>query len=271
MLKKRFFCILLFSFIQISAQDISLVSWNIRDFGKTKSTATIEKIATMVKQYDIVAIQEVVAIDPGGAKAVARLVEELNRKGAKWDYVISNQTNSPPYKTERYAFLWKTSKVKTKRRGRLLKELSHSVYREPFEVVFMQKGKAFKVLNYHSRKHNDKPEEEIAILNNYVIKQKIPTILVGDFNLAETDKVFNVLYENNFRTALNTQKTTLKRKCKAGRYLYHSIDNIYLSKKEFLVRKTGIIDFVKHCNNLAKARLISDHVPVTIIFSIKKN
>ncbi len=47
----------------------------------------------------------------GGAQAVARLADELNRKGTKWDYVISDPTSSSAYKTERYAFIWKTSKV----------------------------------------------------------------------------------------------------------------------------------------------------------------
>jgi hypothetical protein len=32
--------------------------------------------------------------------------------GAKWDYTISDPTSSSSYKTERYAFLWKTSKIK---------------------------------------------------------------------------------------------------------------------------------------------------------------
>ena len=36
----------------------------------------------------------------------------LIEKVLKWDYTISNPTTSSAYKTERYAFLWKTSKIK---------------------------------------------------------------------------------------------------------------------------------------------------------------
>ena len=68
-------------------------------------------MASTIKDFDIVAIQEVVAKDPGGAQAVARLAEALNRMGSKWDYTISNPTSSSAYKSERYAFLWKPSKV----------------------------------------------------------------------------------------------------------------------------------------------------------------
>jgi hypothetical protein len=42
----------------------------------------------------------------------ARLADELNRTGSKWDYIISDPTSSSPYKTERYAFIWKTNKLK---------------------------------------------------------------------------------------------------------------------------------------------------------------
>ena len=96
----------------IAQKETSLVSWNNRDFGKTKSAEEIEHIAEILRDYDIIAIQEVVA-GYGGSQAVARLADELNRKGSKWDCSISYATKSPKYKTEKYAFLWKTSKVKS--------------------------------------------------------------------------------------------------------------------------------------------------------------
>ena len=96
----------------LSAQSFSLLSWNIQDFGKTKNEREISSIAKIVQDFDIVAIQEVVAIDPGGAQAVARLAEQLNRSGTKWDYRISDPTQSPKNKTERYAFLWKENEAK---------------------------------------------------------------------------------------------------------------------------------------------------------------
>ncbi len=50
----------------------SLISWNIRDFGQSKSDAEIRQIAQILRDADLVALQEVVA-GPGGAQAVARL------------------------------------------------------------------------------------------------------------------------------------------------------------------------------------------------------
>ena len=103
--------VLLFLFSCNIFSQVKLLSWNVENLGKSKSEANIIFIANTIKDYDVVALQEVVAGD-GGAQTVAKLADELNRKGSKWDYIISDPTSSSAYKTERYAFLWKTSKVK---------------------------------------------------------------------------------------------------------------------------------------------------------------
>lgn len=90
---------------------LKILSWNLEDFGNSKTDSTIIYIANIIKNYDIVAIQEVVA-GQGGAQAVAKLANELNTKGAKWNYSISDPTTGTSYKTERYAFLYKTVTVK---------------------------------------------------------------------------------------------------------------------------------------------------------------
>src|SRR5438067_2011181 len=89
-LKRAFLIIfLVFYSIVASSSTVSICSWNLKDFGKSKSDNEIAFIANILKNYDVVAIQEVVAGD-GGGQAVARLVNELDRKGSKWDYSISD-------------------------------------------------------------------------------------------------------------------------------------------------------------------------------------
>lgn len=68
-------------FQSLNAQT-TLISWNLENFGKSKSDAEIDFIANTIKNYDVAAIQEVVAGD-GGTQAVARLADALNRKGSK--------------------------------------------------------------------------------------------------------------------------------------------------------------------------------------------
>src|SRR5690606_28387992 len=99
---KKLFLFFIFISLQISAQ-LKICSWNLQNFGKSKSDSAIEFIANKVNDFDVVTIVEVVA-GPGGPQAVARLSDALNRKGQKWDYTISDPTSGKAG-TERYACL----------------------------------------------------------------------------------------------------------------------------------------------------------------------
>ncbi|PQJ33204.1 endonuclease [Nonlabens arenilitoris] len=267
-IKHLLFIVILTLSIPLSthAQETSLVTWNIRDFGKTKSADEIENIAEILRDYDIIAIQEVVA-GYGGSQAVARLADELNRKGSKWDYSISYATKSPKYKTEKYAFLWKTSKLKVVEKGVLVTELDSCVYREPYRMRFEANGKIFTVLNYHSRKYSEQPEIEINCLSDYMLNHKDENIiLAGDFNLPISHRVFNTFKENNFKACLNGDKTTLKQSCDNHTYLNHAVDNIIYDSIKTKLIDCGSIDFVQSCDQLYDMRMLSDHLPVYMKF-----
>ena len=186
--------------------------------------------------------------------------------GSKWDYRISNPTNSPSvYISERYAFLWKTSKVKMTSRAYLDSELEDKCYREPFIGKFqlINGTEPFYVINFHARKHNENPEDEIIHFKEYPKRLKSDRVfIVGDFNLNENHEVWGGLYEIGFESALKNTKTTLKTKCKNGNYLNYPIDNIFYSSSNIQMLQSGVNDFVKACNNLENARYLSDHLPV---------
>ena len=98
--------LVIFSFILLgsilSAQTFSLLTWNIKDLGGSKDTEEKEVMVDLMRQYDLVLIQEVVAKDPAGARAVAWLADALNRTGSRWDYRVSDPTESPSaYVSER--------------------------------------------------------------------------------------------------------------------------------------------------------------------------
>src|SRR6187431_2967373 len=125
------FIYLFFFFSLTTFSQTKLLSWNLENFGKSKSEQEIVFIANTIKDYDIIAVQEVVAGN-GGAQAVARLADALNKKGTKWDYRISEPTSSSSYKTERYAFLWKTSAAKLKEKPWLEQKYHLEIDREPY-------------------------------------------------------------------------------------------------------------------------------------------
>lgn len=256
---------------EVPSKTIKIVSWNIQHMGRTKTPEVILEIAKILRSYDLVAIQEVVAKDPAGAQAVARLADELNRMGFQWDYQVSDPTRSPSGNlSERYAFLWKPSRVRMIHRAKLDKELEDLCYREPFVGQFQIRGedKTFYVANYHSRKYTDRPEEEIVHLLDYPERLVSENILIaGDFNLNERHEVWEPFYRKGFRSAVKDSRTTLKRKCAGENYLNHPIDNIFYSKGIRWV-SAGTIDFVGSCENLEEARRISDHLPVFMEFGL---
>lgn len=269
MIKKITLLIFLFLSFTVFSQkaEVKLISWNIQDFGKTKNSKELEDIAEILRNADIIAIQEVVA-GFGGAQAVAKLADILNRKGSKWDYAVSNPTHSTKYVTERYAFIWKTRYIKIKNRGWLLDELDAEVDREPFLLDFYLEEKKFTILNFHSRPYNQNPEHEIRAIGRFIIDSlKTPLILAGDFNVDEKKPVFDDLKSAGYRSSVINQKTTLKRACKRGDYLNYPIDNIFYSS-DLEKGESGIIDFVRFCDNLDKARKLSDHLPVFLKFSL---
>lgn len=263
---------ILFLFLTVSTfsqqSDFNLISWNIQDFGKTKSSKELDEIADIVGEADIVAIQEVVA-GYGGAQAIAKLADILNRKGAQWDYVISDPTNSSKYVTERYAVVWKTKHIKIKNRGRLITELDTLVDREPFLIDFYIADKKLSLINFHSRPHNKNPEAEIKAITQYIMStSSTPLILAGDFNVNEAKPVFDTFKTKGFTAALINEKTTLKKACDGFEYRNHPIDNVFYSNT-ILKTKSGVLDFVRACDNLEKARKLSDHLPVFLRFSLK--
>ena len=248
-------------------EEIKLLSWNIKDFGRTKNTEELNEIAEIVRDVDIVAIQEVVA-GYGGAQAVAKLTDLLNRKGAKWDYVISDPTNSPKYITERYAIVWKTKNIKIKNRGWLISELDSLVDREPFLLDLFVEGKKFTLVNFHSRPYNKDPESEIIAISDFVVDSlETPLIIAGDFNVEEKMPVFDYMKNNGFEAAVSNAKTTLKRQCDSNGYLNYPIDNIFYSQDIFMT-EGKVIDFVRFCEELKRARKLSDHLPVLLKFRI---
>ena len=254
------------------AEKIKLLTWNIQDLGKTKDESEVMQISKIIKNYDVIAIQEVVAKDPKGVQTVAKIADNLNRMGNKWDYRVSNPTkSSSPQASERYAFIWKTSSVKMIGRPFLDNELQNVCEREPFIGKFksVKATTPFYLVNFHSIPHNKMPEQEIIYFKDY--QQRLETDLVficGDFNLTEDHVVWNDFYKIGFESAVQNTKTTLKRSCKDGNYLNHPIDNIYFDRDVISKVHANKIDFVNSCDRLDVARGISDHLPVFLEFSI---
>ena len=246
---------------------VKVVSWNVENLGKSKSEYEIKFMAQTLKDYDVAALQEVVA-GYGGTQAIAQLADELNRTGSKWDYEISEPTSSSAYKTERYAFLWKTAAVQKIGRPWLEKKYNLEIDREPFYCTFDYKGKHFTLVNFHAITKTRQPETEIKYFKFLpALYPDLNLIFVGDFNCPQSHTVFNPLKKMGYVPLLIGQKTTLKKQVKHGEYLHSEFDNMFYTSKITKI-DGGSIAFYKSFTTLAEARKVSDHIPIWMEFSL---
>ncbi|HYK76003.1 MAG TPA: endonuclease/exonuclease/phosphatase family protein [Daejeonella sp.] len=257
-----------FTFIAQAQNTLSLVSWNLKNFGKSKTNAELVFIAKTISSFDVVAIQEVVAGN-GGVQAVSNLVEELNRKGADWSYSISAPTSGTPGSSERYAFLWKSDKIKALDQPWLDKRYAVQLDREPYLMRFKAKNTVILLANFHAIPKSKQPETEIKYLKFFPgLYAKDHLIFCGDFNLPQSHSVFNPLKKMGYTSALVNQKTSLRQKCLNDDCLASEYDNFYFHASKIKLKESGIIHFYKLFDDIKTARKLSDHVPVYSIFSI---
>jgi deoxyribonuclease-1-like protein len=259
----KYLYILLLIFNSITAfPSIIICSWNIRDIGNSKSDETIQFIANTIKQYDIIAIQEVVAGD-GGAQAIARLHDALNRSGSSWDYRVSNPTSSSAYKTERYAYFWNKSKVTLIGKPWLEIKYNIEIDREPFYATFKKDNKEFTLVNFHAITKSMQPETEIKYFR--FLPDEYPAlnlIFCGDFNLPESHSVFNPLKGRGYVSVFQGQKTSLKDRPVNNDYLASELDNIFFNTKKIKLLEKGVVLFYTKFPDFEDAKAVSDHIPI---------
>lgn len=255
--------LLLFFVTQLLTAQVKLLSWNLENFGTSKSDSTIIYITSIIKNYDIVAFQEVVASN-SGSQAIAKLADELNRKGNQWDYAISNPTSSSAYKTERYAFLWKIAKVTKIGNAWLEKKYHLQIDREPFYCTFEYENKQFTIANFHAITKSKQPETEIKYFK--FLPQEYPNLnllFVGDFNCPQSHTVFNPLKKMGYESVFINQKTSLKKECDEENCLASEFDNIWYKTSAITIQNYKAIHFYTSFATLKEARELSDHIPIT--------
>jgi len=247
---------------------VSILTWNLQNLGASKSDDTVKFIAETIAPYDVVALQEVVA-GPNGAKAVARLSAELNRTGAQWNYIISDPTQGEPNHAERYAFLYKTNRLKLIGKPQLEKHFAAQIQREPFIATFEFKGKQFTLVNFHALPKKKQPETEIKYFKFFA--RHYPDkhlVFVGDFNCIPKHSVFNPIRSQGYIPAFENQKTTLKNECKQDQCLANAYDNIWFDSAKAGLTESLVIHFYNTFDSMKLARKISDHIPIIAVLNL---
>lgn len=250
-------------------KSIKIVSWNLYNIGISKDDTEVEFIANMLKNYHIIAIQEI-STKLSGPRAVVKLKDELGRKKGKWDYIISDPTVGPG--SERYAYLWRTDLVSLSGRAWLVKPLEDKVDREPFMARFKSGENTMLLGNFHAVPTSKKPQNEIQhLVDLHRLYRKDNLLIMGDFNLSQKHEAYNTLKQRGYDPILVNQKTSLRRTSINGDYLAQEYDNLFYNNSVFELKRSGIIDFVPKFESLKEARNISDHLPIWCELSWKSS
>jgi len=258
---------LLFLYVESAFCSISICSWNLQNFGNSKSNLEVDFIASTIQNYDVIAIQEVMAGN-GGTQVVTRLVDLMNRKEKSWEYTISNPTTSSSSATsERYAFIWNKNTVTKLGVAWLENHYVVEIDREPYFATFLKEGKEFTVVTFHAKPKAKQPETEIKYFKFFPnLYPKLNLIFCGDFNCPQSHTVFIPLKTMGYNPAFVGQKTTLRMKCIRNDCLASEYDNFFYNPKKLVFLKSGIIHFYQSFSTIVKARRISDHVPIYLTF-----
>jgi deoxyribonuclease-1-like protein len=94
---------------------ITVASWNIEEFGETKSSDPVRlaHIAAVIKNFDVIAIEEITDAASQGQNEIDRLTSELrNEHRRKYDHVLGPRTGCEGGRTEQYAVLFDSEILK---------------------------------------------------------------------------------------------------------------------------------------------------------------
>lgn len=141
--------------------------------------------------------------------------------------------------------------------------------REPFFIRFQSDKKKFTLVNFHAIPKTKQPETEIKYFK--FLPQIYPNdnlIFCGDFNLPQSNSVFIPLKKMGYSSSLKGTKTSLKQKCISDDCLASEYDNFFFNATKNKFISSNIILFYLKFKDFKAARLISDHLPIYLNFSI---
>jgi endonuclease/exonuclease/phosphatase family metal-dependent hydrolase len=250
---------------------IKVASFNIQVFGtsKLKKQHVMDALTQIVRQFDIVAIQEIRSTDDG---VLPKFVAMINADGAAYDFVIGPRLGRTTSK-EQYAFVFNTARIEVDRSSLYTQpDPRDLLHREPFVAGFRTRGVSadaafsFQLVNIHT--DPDETDTELdalgdvfsAVQNNG--RGEDDVILLGDLNvddrhLGKLGTLPGIVHAlSGVKT--NTRKTSM-------------YDNIVFDRRfttEYTGR-SGVFDLMNELGiSQQQALEISDHMPVWAEFSV---
>jgi len=204
-----------------------LATWNIREFGGTKSDGREEEplfyIAEILSRFDIIAVQEV----RDDLDALDKLMYIL---GGWWKYIVSDVTLGAQGNNERHAYIYDTRKISfggmagelvpemKKKGGVLTSDFAFS--RTPYIAGFKAGWFKFTLCTQHFYYGESKPDDPQRLAEAKTIVQLLKkrmksrdawagnTVLLGDFNIFSVhDETLQAIEKENFHIPASLKGT----------------------------------------------------------------
>jgi endonuclease/exonuclease/phosphatase family metal-dependent hydrolase len=252
-------------------ETIKIASFNIQVFGQSKLSKPLvmEILARLVRQFDVVAIQEIRSIDQD---VMPQFVEIINAADRNYDFVIGPRIGDTNSK-EQYAFVFDRQTIEVDRSFTYtVNDPDNLLHREPLVGWFRARGPnaeeafTFTLINVHT--DPDLVASEMSVMDDvYRVvrddgRNEDDVIILGDFNaddahLGELGQVPGITW------AIAGIPTNVHRTQQYDNIIFHS-----QATREF-VGRGGVVDFMRDYNLGAdEAAEVSDHLPVWAEFSI---
>ena len=257
--------------VERAGETIRIASFNIQVFGTTKSNKphVMDVLAHVVRQFDIVAIQEIRSKDED---ILPRFVELINSADRQYDYVIGPRIGRTT-STEQYAFVFDRSSIEVDRSQLYtVEDPDDLLHREPLVGWFRVRGPTpeqaftFSLVNIHT--DPDETDQELDALDDVfrVVRddgrREDDVIILGDLNV--DDRHLGQLGQlPGIAWVISGLPTNTK-----GTSQYDNIVFDMNATREFMGRG-GVFDYMREYNMTQDEALeVSDHLPVWAEFSI---
>jgi|JI9StandDraft_2_1071091.scaffolds.fasta_scaffold54935_2 deoxyribonuclease-1-like protein len=249
---------------------ITIASYNIQVFGTTKvgNAWVLERLAKVIRQFDVIAIQEVRATDQ---TVMDRFMQAVNSDGSQYNYILGPRLGRTDSK-EQYAFVYNTRKIMCKKEtAYTVDDPSGLLHRPPLVAHFQVLAPnnlppfTFTLINIHT--DPDEIKTELNVLGDVyrnVRQYEFPeddVILLGDLNCGPKD--FRALGQipGIFPLIQNVPTNTRQSK------LYDNIVVDQYSSQEF-TGQSRVWDLKEYFQlTVDDALRLSDHFPIWAEFS----
>ncbi len=263
--------------LPLKAQETLLIaSFNIQTFGESKMNDrwVMERLAEVIRRFDIVAIQEIRSKDQG---LIPTLLNYVNATGSRYDYLLGPRLGDTVSK-EQYAYVYDAARLITSEQcSYTLNDDINLIHREPLVARFVARtGRTtqpwtFSLVNLHT--DPDVAQREVDAMGGIMREirnfefssgQEDDVLLLGDLNAGPT-KFGQLQSQASLVPVIGNEPTNVR-----GTEIY---DNILLdttTTAEF-TGNAGVLRLTEFFNlTVNEALRLSDHNPVWAEFLVEE-